>query len=329
MNNTFNNASITIILNNSTNITELNTTGMGAADNSTDSEDNSNNSSSLIILNNSTNITELNNTGPADNSTSNSSNPLPEDSTANSTGELPADNSTLNGNSSLPSPPVNSDNTTLNNSDSNPPENNSTANSTGELPADNSTSIPADNSTSNGSDSSGHLNPDNSTGHLNNPSSIAPVNSSDLSANGQNNDSYSAAIAESSLTGHEVYMINTTQTYESDGTPMNPGNQTINVALGQTFEIQLPGNPTTGYIWVFSNPISFGNYVNPLNLNSNDGTDNYVSNQSSGTFAGAGGFYYFRFDAIRRGINIGLDFRYQRTFQTGTANEVFVIINVE
>jgi predicted secreted protein len=72
----------------------------------------------------------------------------------------------------------------------------------------------------------------------------------------------------------------------------------IIVTLGRYFTFKIKGNLTTGYGWYVENVSTIRKYVTPLNLNQDNSTNDYYS--ESGMF-GAGGYYYFRFKAIRRG----------------------------
>jgi predicted secreted protein len=72
----------------------------------------------------------------------------------------------------------------------------------------------------------------------------------------------------------------------------------IIVTLGRYFTFKIKGNLTTGYGWYVENVSTIKRYVTPLNLNQDNSTNEYY--QESGRF-GAGGNYYFRFKAIRKG----------------------------
>jgi predicted secreted protein len=84
----------------------------------------------------------------------------------------------------------------------------------------------------------------------------------------------------------------------------------VPLKIGQKVIIEVEGNPTTGYIWILSNPNHLKK-VKPLNLDEKNSTEYYSTN----TTIGAGGIYHFKFKAEEVGNDV-LIFKYKRPWET-------------
>jgi len=93
------------------------------------------------------------------------------------------------------------------------------------------------------------------------------------------------------------------------------GSTNLNVNNGSTFDVELKGNPTTGYSWYLENVDKVnGSGVEPLNLDENNSGE-YVQKQSNVALMGAGGTFSFKF--IVNDINDlpTLSFVYMRSWE--------------
>jgi inhibitor of cysteine peptidase len=82
----------------------------------------------------------------------------------------------------------------------------------------------------------------------------------------------------------------------------NDSGKTVEIKCGNQLEVELPGNPTTGYVWEVSS------------LNSNvmrlDKTD-FIANEKT---IGSGGFEVMKFQAIAAGTSV-LNLKFLRSFE--------------
>lgn len=69
----------------------------------------------------------------------------------------------------------------------------------------------------------------------------------------------------------------------------------INAQKGSTINLEIPGNPTTGYGWFLSNANNLNtDVIQPLNLDEYNSAD-YVSDPAPPGVVGTGGTYTFKF----------------------------------
>lgn len=84
----------------------------------------------------------------------------------------------------------------------------------------------------------------------------------------------------------------------------------IRLAPGQSLEISLPGNPTTGYSWTVESAAA-----PQLRMS---GEPTYVPESTDTTLVGGGGTYTFSFQGEESG-SARLELAYHRTWETGVA----------
>jgi len=104
------------------------------------------------------------------------------------------------------------------------------------------------------------------------------------------------------------------------------GSTNLNVNNGSTFDVELKGNPTTGYSWYLENVDKVnGSGVEPLNLDENNSGE-YVQKQSNVALMGAGGTFSFKF--IVNDINDlpTLSFVYMRSWEKEAVATAEVIL---
>ncbi len=105
------------------------------------------------------------------------------------------------------------------------------------------------------------------------------------------------------------------------------GNQLIHVAKGTQFNIKIPGNPTTGYVYYLANRNEINtNAVEPVNLTTNGSTE-YQSNPTHG-MVGVGGNYCFRFLAKEDIENLPLAFEYKRSWEPRAIESQVALVTV-
>jgi inhibitor of cysteine peptidase len=93
--------------------------------------------------------------------------------------------------------------------------------------------------------------------------------------------------------------------------------RTVSVAVGATFQVQLAGNPTTGYQWVAAKLV--GDAVKPL------GPPAYETRPHAEGMVGVGGTYTFRFHAVKPG-EADITLHYLRSWEKGkTPAETFQV----
>ncbi|MGH8445303.1 MAG: protease inhibitor I42 family protein [Solimonas sp.] len=84
--------------------------------------------------------------------------------------------------------------------------------------------------------------------------------------------------------------------------------KTVQLSAGQSLEVRLESNPTTGYRWQLTLPDDA-----PLRQH---GEPEYQAGAYAEGIVGAGGVETWRFDAARAG-RVGLRFEYRRPFEQG------------
>ena len=101
------------------------------------------------------------------------------------------------------------------------------------------------------------------------------------------------------------------------------------VSQDEVFNVQLNGNPTTGYQWILENndqlsPVS----IRALNLN-NQNVGDFVKPNSGNSMVGVGGYYNFKFQAGKPSNDlITLNFVYQRLWESKAAKQVQVKVQI-
>ena len=81
----------------------------------------------------------------------------------------------------------------------------------------------------------------------------------------------------------------------------------LDIQKADTITIELEGNPTTGYTWVYT--------MVPEGI-VREVSNEYIPDRTSGRMAGAGGRFIFTFEAIGQG-ETDLVFSYLRPWETG------------
>jgi len=71
--------------------------------------------------------------------------------------------------------------------------------------------------------------------------------------------------------------------------------KTFAVKVGDTFQVVIPGNPTTGYAWAVALADSDSALVQQV------GEPQYAADSTDGSLVGSGGVYTFTFKAIAKG----------------------------
>ena len=94
----------------------------------------------------------------------------------------------------------------------------------------------------------------------------------------------------------------TTMTLGADD---NGSEVTLNV--GDTLEISLAGNPTTGYQWVLTSD------TDPILGHADD--PEYVADETDENIVGSGGTYTFTFEALEKG-QVDLELGYMRVWES-------------
>jgi len=94
--------------------------------------------------------------------------------------------------------------------------------------------------------------------------------------------------------------------------------QSFAVEVGDTIEVLLPGNPTTGFEWTAA--ISDEDAA----LVEQQGEPAYVSESSGETVVGGGGVYTFTFKTVAQG-QAELKLIYARSFESGPPEQTFTV----
>ena len=102
----------------------------------------------------------------------------------------------------------------------------------------------------------------------------------------------------------------------------------IDVSEGGEFALKFKGNPTTGYTWILLNPEDIDSSLEAINFSS-DGIGEYVSNSQDKLVDGAGGYFYYIFNAIKISNEIKpLYFAYRRLWEKDSNNEPDVVVKI-
>ncbi len=94
--------------------------------------------------------------------------------------------------------------------------------------------------------------------------------------------------------------------------------QSFAVGVGDTIEVMLPGNPTTGFTWTAAMSDEAAALV------AQQGEPAYVSESSGETVVGAGGVYTFTFKTIAKG-EAELKLVYARSFESVPPEQTFTV----
>lgn len=92
--------------------------------------------------------------------------------------------------------------------------------------------------------------------------------------------------------------------------------QSFTVSVGDTIEVTLPGNPTTGFAWSAALSDEDGALLEQ------EGDPTYVPETSDETLVGGGGTYTFRFKALAEG-EAELKLVYARSFEDVSPEQTF------
>ncbi len=76
----------------------------------------------------------------------------------------------------------------------------------------------------------------------------------------------------------------------------------VPVKIGQKVIIEIEGNPTTGFIWILSNPEHLRK-VKTLNLDDKNSAEYFTRTESDGKL-GSKGVYHFKFEAKEMGNDV-------------------------
>jgi len=79
--------------------------------------------------------------------------------------------------------------------------------------------------------------------------------------------------------------------------PQNGGNFDFEINDNSLFNVNLKGNPTTGFSWYLDNveALKEFNAIEPLNIDENNGSKNFISKATKEPICGAGGTFIFKF----------------------------------
>jgi len=94
-------------------------------------------------------------------------------------------------------------------------------------------------------------------------------------------------------------------------------NHSITVPLHSTFFIQIPGNPTTGFVWT---------QVSPSQLASAD--SDYIENKHPAGMTGVGGCWMWQF-YTNDAANYAISFVYKQPWETSAGQRVVVEVTVK
>jgi inhibitor of cysteine peptidase len=92
--------------------------------------------------------------------------------------------------------------------------------------------------------------------------------------------------------------------------------QSFTVSVGDTIEVTLPGNPTTGFEWTAALSDEDGALLEQ------EGDPTYVPETADETLVGGGGTYTFRFKALAEG-QAELKLVYTRSFEDAPPEQTF------
>ena len=111
--------------------------------------------------------------------------------------------------------------------------------------------------------------------------------------------------------------------------PKDATNLSMVVREGETFKVQMKGNPTTGYMWILEKPQLLNkNIVSPLNLQE-ENSGEYTPDAHERGMVGFGGVYEFTFKAGKStGELVNLNFAYKRTWESENGRTVQVKVHV-
>ena len=103
----------------------------------------------------------------------------------------------------------------------------------------------------------------------------------------------------------------------------------VSPAAGQIFTIKIRGNATTGYGWFLQNRANIDtDAIQALNLNEYGSSQNYITDEHEEGMVGVGGYYYFKFKALKSGASVSLVFIHKRPWETSPVRTVEVKVNI-
>lgn len=125
---------------------------------------------------------------------------------------------------------------------------------------------------------------------------------------------------------NEVELDSNTDVYEL---PNDVNEWEIKDSVGKIIDIKIRGNPTTGYGWFLVNAGDVDiNVLKPLNLNQYNSANDFVVDEHPTGMVGVGGYYHFKFQALKAGQDLKLKFVNKRPWEEQNDREVIIKVTI-